>query len=129
MVAREQRYDLDIEPGTKKKFKNFQKKIFKKKFKKIFKKSSKNFNCKNIFPAERPDTSVVVARRLIAANLDGKIARQIRAAEEEEKLIKVSFGTFFDRSLWSEKKQKQRTILKTRCKIFSCNKYYESQNL
>jgi len=52
MVAREQRYDLDIEP------------------------------------AERPDTSVVVARRLIAANLDGKIARQIRAAEEEEKLIK-----------------------------------------
>ena len=39
--------------------------------------------------AERPDTSVVVARRLIAANLDGKIARQIRAAEEEEKLIKV----------------------------------------
>jgi len=52
MVAREQRYDLDMEP------------------------------------AERPDTSVVVARRLIAANLDGKIARQIRAAEEEEKLIK-----------------------------------------
>ena len=42
-----------------------------------------------LFLAERPDTSIVVARRLIAANLDGKIARQIRAAEEEEKLIKV----------------------------------------
>jgi len=52
MVAREQRFDVDLEP------------------------------------AERPKTSAVVARRLIAANVDGKIARQIRAAEEEEKLIK-----------------------------------------
>ena len=70
MVAREQRYDLDIEPGE----------------------TYKNDKIK-IPPdlAERPDTSVVVARRLIAANLDGKIARQIRAAEEEEKLIKVTY--------------------------------------
>lgn len=52
VVAREQRFDIDLEP------------------------------------AERPKTSAVVARRLIAANVDGKIARQIRAAEEEEKLIK-----------------------------------------
>jgi hypothetical protein len=32
---------------------------------------------------------MVVARRLIAANVDTKIAKQIRAAVEEEKIIKV----------------------------------------
>ena len=49
----------------------------------------------NFYLAERPKTSAVVARRLIAANVDGKIARQIRAAEEEEKLIKVRNTQFF----------------------------------
>jgi len=39
-------------------------------------------------PAIRPETSTVVARRLIAANVDSKIAKQIRAAVEEEAIIK-----------------------------------------
>ena len=69
MVAREQRFDVDLEPGKKSLILIFSQKTLK--------------------TAERPKTSAVVARRLIAANVDGKIARQIRAAEEEEKLIKV----------------------------------------
>ena len=58
----------------------------------------------NLNSATRPETSVVVARRLIAANVDRKIAKQIRAAVEEEKLIKVfpldigtKFGAGFQR--------------------------------
>ena len=43
--------------------------------------------------AIRPETSTVVARRLIAANVDSKIAKQIRAAVEEEAIIKVNFPT------------------------------------
>ena len=71
MVAREQRFDVDLEPGKKSLILIFSQKTLK--------------------TAERPKTSAVVARRLIAANVDGKIARQIRAAEEEEKLIKVEY--------------------------------------
>ena len=42
-----------------------------------------------LYEAIRPETSTVVARRLIAANVDSKIAKQIRAAVEEEAIIKV----------------------------------------
>ena len=70
LVNREQRFDFDSIPG---------------------KRNIIQTTYRDTFLANRPEISLVVARRMIAANVDGKIARQIRAAEEEEKLIKVAY--------------------------------------
>ena len=72
LVNREQRYDFDTLPGKQTTISYYI-----------------HYIQYIIIVVNRPEISLVVARRMIAANVDGKIARQIRAAEEEEKLIKV----------------------------------------